>query len=406
MTDDVRSFAARLNACRRLAGLSQEELAERAGLSSGAVSNLERGRTRWPNPDSVRRLAGALGLRGARRAEFIAAAGRRLARATGRVVSAGPGAGGGRVISQPPAWLSAYSVLGLDGLSSLNGKSMPAVGAALLPAGLSGGQITRDGVRRGASPGGGQGAGPAREWLAAFQLPAAPADYTGRVAECRRLTGMLAGGEGGPGVPLVVVSGLPGAGKTSLALLAAYTLRARFGDDQLWVHLAGTSARPRDPGEVLAEFLRVLGAPASVIPPDLAGRPTHYRSCLAGRRVLVVADDAVGVGQVQPLLPGTAGCAMVVTSRVRLEGLDGANLLPLDMMIAQDAVGLLAKIVGEDRVAAEPRYRLHDLLREFAAERLASEPVADRDRRWTTWRLFVQQELKQQLSIMFRGYVA
>ena len=232
---------------------------------------------------------------------------------------------------------------------------MPAVGAALLPAGLSGGQITRDGVRRGASPGGGQGAGPAREWLAAFQLPAAPADYTGRVAECRRLTGMLAGGEGGPGVPLVVVSGLPGAGKTSLALLAAYTLRARFGDDQLWVHLAGTSARPRDPGEVLAEFLRVLGAPASVIPPDLAGRPTHYRSCLAGRRVLVVADDAVGVGQVQPLLPGTAGCAMVVTSRVRLEGLDGANLLPLDMMIAQDAVGLLAKIVGEDRVAAEPR---------------------------------------------------
>jgi DNA-binding SARP family transcriptional activator/tetratricopeptide (TPR) repeat protein/transcriptional regulator with XRE-family HTH domain len=357
LTDDG-SFAARLNACRRLAGLSQEELAERAGLSSGAVRSMERGRTRWPYPDSVRRLADALELRGEKRAEFIAAARRRLARATGSAVTAGRETGDARVVSAPSARASAYSGLGLDGASSLNGGSVPAVSRALLPIGLHGRQITRRDDRGGGSAlaarRGGQGARPAREWLAAFQLPAAPADFTGRAAESRRLTGLLVGRNAGPGVPLVVVSGSPGAGKTSLALHVAHTVRARFGDGQLWVHLAGTSVRPRDPGEVLGEFLRALGAPGSAIPADLAGRTAYYRSWLAGRRVLVVADDAAGVSQVQPLLPGTARCAMVVTSRARLEGLDGAHLLPLDVMTAGDAVGVLAKIVGEDRIAAEP----------------------------------------------------
>jgi DNA-binding SARP family transcriptional activator len=249
-------------------------------------------------------------------------------------------------------------VLGLDGAGSLNGGSVPAVRPAHVPIGLRGQKITRRGDRGGGSAlaarRGGQGARPAREWLGAFQLPAAPADFTGRAAESRRLTGLLVGRNAGPGVPLVVVSGPPGAGKTSLALHVAHTVRARFGDGQLWVHLAGTSVRPRDPGEVLGEFLRALGAPGSAIPADLAGRTAFYRSWLAGRRVLVVADDAASVRQVQPLLPGTARCAMVVTSRVRLEGLDGAHLMPLDVMTAGDAVGVLTKIVGEDRIAAEP----------------------------------------------------
>jgi DNA polymerase III delta prime subunit len=186
-----------------------------------------------------------------------------------------------------------------------------------------------------------------------FQLPAAPADFTGRVAESQRLTGVLTAGTDRPGVPLVVVSGPPGVGKTSLALLAAHTVRGQFGDGQLWVDLAGTSVRPRDPAEVLGELLHALGVPAAQVPPDLDGRAACYRSRLAGQRVLVMADDAAAAAQVRPLLPGTVGSAMVVTSRSRLEGLDGAHLLPVDAMTAEEAVGLLARIAGEDRVAAE-----------------------------------------------------
>jgi tetratricopeptide (TPR) repeat protein/DNA-binding XRE family transcriptional regulator len=315
MTDDVEAFSARLGACRRLAMLSQEELAQRSGLSVRTVRNLERGRTRWPYADSVRRLADALELSGKAREDFMLPAARRL-----------PGAADAAV---------------------------PAVVQAGAPGEL---------VTQGAGPWGGcapvtgfakQGSGLAGAWLPVFQLPAAPADFTGRAAECGRLVGALIAGQDQLGVPLVVVSGPPGAGKTSLVLQVAHKVRKRFADGQLWVHLAGTSARPPDPGEVLGEFLRGLGVPGSQIPPDLAGRAACYRSWLAGRRVLVVADDAASVAQVRPLLPGTAGCAVVVTSRARLEGLDGAHLLPLDVMTAEDAVGLLARIVGTDRVAAE-----------------------------------------------------
>jgi tetratricopeptide (TPR) repeat protein/DNA-binding XRE family transcriptional regulator len=293
MTSDARGFGARLGSSRRVAGLSQEQLAERSGLSSRALRNLERGQTKWPHPDSVRRLADALDLHGQPRAEFIAAAGRRLAQGA------------------PSAPAILYS-------------------------------------------------GSAGSWPPVFQLPAAPADFTGRTAESGRVISAIMPRLDRPGVPLAVVSGPPGAGKTSLALHVAHTIRARFGDGQLWVHLAGASARPRDPVEVLGEFLRALGVPGAQIPSDLAGRAACYRSCLAGRKVLVVADDAADAAQVQPLVPETAGCAMVVTSRAQLEGLDRARLLPLDVMTTGDAVDMLATVVGDQRVAAEPAqaYRL------------------------------------------------
>jgi DNA-binding SARP family transcriptional activator/tetratricopeptide (TPR) repeat protein len=190
-------------------------------------------------------------------------------------------------------------------------------------------------------------------FLPVFQLPAVPADFTGRAAESAFLTGAITPEHGGPGVPLVVVSGLPGAGKTSLALYAAHTVRAQFPDGQLWVQLAGTSARPRDAGEVLEEFLRALGVDGRAVPRDLPGRSAWFRSRLAGRRILVVADDAASAAQVRPLVPGTAGCALIVTSRSHLEDLDGAQLMSLGVMTEEDAVRLLARIVGEDRVAAD-----------------------------------------------------
>jgi DNA-binding SARP family transcriptional activator len=205
-------------------------------------------------------------------------------------------------------------------------------------------------------------------WLPLFQLPAAPADFTGRAAELARLSVTIMPAE--IGVPISVVSGQPGVGKTSLALHAAHSLRARFPDGQLWVHLAGTSPRPRDPAEVLGEFLRALGMHGSAIPGTISERTVCYRSRLAGRRVLVVADDAASAAQIRPLLPGTAGCALLVTSRSHLEDMDGAELIPLDAMSGPDAAAMLTRLVGEDRVAAE-RDAASSLIRSCGALPLA-----------------------------------
>jgi DNA-binding SARP family transcriptional activator len=187
-----------------------------------------------------------------------------------------------------------------------------------------------------------------------FQLPALPANFTGRAPESVRLEEALTLAPGQRGVPLAVVTGSPGVGKTTLALRAAHALAPRFPDGQLWVHLAGTSARPREPSEVLGEFLRTLGMHGSAVPGTLAERSASYRSMLAGQRVLVVADDASTAEQVRPLLPGSSGCALLVTSRSALNGLDGARLLPLGMMPAEEGIALLGSIVGVDRVTTEP----------------------------------------------------
>ena len=197
--------------------------------------------------------------------------------------------------------------------------------------------------------------GTARPWAPVFRLPAAPADFTCRAAECEQLITAVSPAAGQPGVPRVAISGLPGVGKTSLALYAAHKVRAQFPDGQLWVQLSGASACPRDAGDVLRELLRMLGVSESAVPDDHSERAACYRSRLAGRRVLVVADDAATAAQVGPLIPGTAGCALLVTSRARLEGLDAAHLMPLDVMTPDDAVSLLTRIVGSHRVAAEPR---------------------------------------------------
>jgi DNA-binding SARP family transcriptional activator/tetratricopeptide (TPR) repeat protein len=205
-------------------------------------------------------------------------------------------------------------------------------------------------------------------WLPLFQLPAAPADFTGRAADVARLSTAIEPGD--VGVPIAIVSGQPGVGKTSLALHAAHLLRARFPDGQLWVHLAGTSPRPRDPAEVLGEFLRALGMHGSAIPENLSERTVCYRSRLAGRRILVVADDAASAAQIRPLLPGTAGCALLVTSRSHLEDMDGAELIPLDVMSEPDAAALLTRLVGADRVTAE-RDAVSSLIRSCGALPLA-----------------------------------
>jgi DNA-binding SARP family transcriptional activator len=187
-----------------------------------------------------------------------------------------------------------------------------------------------------------------------FQLPPAPADFTGRSAGCDKVIRAVTVSADHPGVPLVTISGPPGVGKTTLALYAAHKVRDQFPDGQLWVELAGSSARPREPSDVLGEVLRALGLSGPAIPDDFSERSVAYRSRLAGKRILVVVDDAATAAQVRLLTPGTAGCALLVTSRASLEGLDGARLVPLDVMTAGDAAGLLTRIVGPTRVGADP----------------------------------------------------
>jgi DNA-binding SARP family transcriptional activator/DNA-binding XRE family transcriptional regulator len=186
-----------------------------------------------------------------------------------------------------------------------------------------------------------------------FQLPATLADFVGRAAVSEKLATMIVPADQQHGVPLVVISGMPGVGKTALALHVAHHVREQFPDGQLWLELGGSSGRPRDPASALEQLTRALGI-AGVIPPDRAELAAHYRTRLAGRKVLVVADDAAAAAQVQPLLPGTRGCAVIVTSRSRLEDLAGAAFIPLDVMSDDAASGLLASIVGGERVAAEP----------------------------------------------------
>jgi DNA-binding SARP family transcriptional activator/tetratricopeptide (TPR) repeat protein len=188
-------------------------------------------------------------------------------------------------------------------------------------------------------------------WPPLFQLPAAPPDFTGRRPEQDLVLGTLAHDDV---VPVVAICGQPGIGKTALALHTAHRARHRFPDGQLWVQLAGASARPRDPAEVLGELLRACGIPGSALPGDLADRASLFRSRIADRRLVIVADDAASAEQVAPLLPGTAGCALVVTSRMRLEGLASARIVPLDVLTRPEAVVLLGRILGQARIAADP----------------------------------------------------
>jgi DNA-binding SARP family transcriptional activator/DNA-binding XRE family transcriptional regulator len=193
--------------------------------------------------------------------------------------------------------------------------------------------------------------------LPVCQLPPDVVDFIGRAQECARLAALLTPAAdtdtGTTAVPVGVISGLPGAGKTTLALHVAHALRSAFPDGQLFVPLAGSS-RPRRPGEVLGELLRALGVAPGAIPETADQRAALFRSRLAGRKVLVVVDDAGSPGQVRPLLPGTAGCAVMVTSRNRLAGLGGATPVPLDCLTHGEAVELLGRIAGVERVAAEP----------------------------------------------------
>ncbi|MEU0452719.1 MULTISPECIES: BTAD domain-containing putative transcriptional regulator [unclassified Streptomyces] len=189
------------------------------------------------------------------------------------------------------------------------------------------------------------------------QLPATVPDFTGRSGFVRELGDLLAAAEGRV-MAVSALAGIGGVGKTTLAVHVAHQARSAFPDGQLYVDLQGAGARAAEPETVLGSFLRALGTADSAIPDSLEERAALYRSVLAGRRVLVLLDNARDAAQVRPLLPGTDGCAALVTSRVRMVDLAGAHLVDLDVMSPDEALALFTKIVGEERVASERKAAL------------------------------------------------
>ncbi|MGI5158692.1 AfsR/SARP family transcriptional regulator [Microbispora sp. CA-102843] len=185
-------------------------------------------------------------------------------------------------------------------------------------------------------------------------LPPDIADFTGRQDTAESLRLWLTGADGhSAATPVVALYGGAGTGKTTLAVHVAHRLRETFTDGRLYIALGGTSPRPIDPAEALARFLIALGVDGRAVPDGAEERGKLFRSVLADRRVLVVLDDAAGEEQVRPLLPGGAGCAVLVTSRRGVAGLSARSVRvgPLDPACASE---LLGRIAGPDRVAARP----------------------------------------------------
>ncbi|MGA5197791.1 AfsR/SARP family transcriptional regulator [Streptomyces exfoliatus] len=184
------------------------------------------------------------------------------------------------------------------------------------------------------------------------QLPATVPDFTGRASFVRELGARLSTAEGHV-MAVSALAGIGGVGKTTLAVHVAHEARPHFPDGQLYVDLQGAGNRAAAPETVLGSFLRALGTPDSAIPDSLDDRAALYRSTLDGRRVLVLLDNARDAAQIRPLLPGTAGCAALVTSRIRMVDLAGAHLVDLDVMSPEEALQLFTRIVGAERVQAE-----------------------------------------------------
>jgi tetratricopeptide (TPR) repeat protein len=191
------------------------------------------------------------------------------------------------------------------------------------------------------------------------QLPSGIAGFSGRVAELELLTELIngAGGSGGT-VVISAVDGTAGIGKTTVAVHWAHNVARQFPDGQLYVNLRGfePAGSPATSAEVLRNFLASFQVPPELIPIGREAQAALYRSILADRRVLVVLDNAYDVDQVLPLLPGSDGCVVVVTSRNRLTGLitrHNAKPITLDLLPAVDARMLLARRIGVERVAAE-----------------------------------------------------
>jgi tetratricopeptide (TPR) repeat protein/transcriptional regulator with XRE-family HTH domain len=272
-------FAGLLRGLRTEAGLTQEELAEAAGLTSRAISYLERGEVTMPHRETVRLLADALRLAGPGRAQFEAAARGRAGRA------------------------------------------------------------------------GANGAG-AHQEAATRTLPRDVASFTGRQRELAELTDWVertGGPESAGGVVSIhAIGGMAGIGKTAFAVHAAHRLAGKFPDGQIFFPLRGHTPgqQPAATADALVGLLTIIGVPAAQIPAGLEARMALWRDCVAGRRLLLILDDAVSSDQIAPLLPGSGSSLVLVTSRRHLSALEDATLISLDTLPPDQAAELLVRLTG------------------------------------------------------------
>jgi tetratricopeptide (TPR) repeat protein/transcriptional regulator with XRE-family HTH domain len=270
------AFATLLWQLRTDVGLTQEELAQVAGVSTRTVSDLERGINQTARRATARRLADALRLSGEVRAEFEASA-----------------------LGRRPAGVSSRSDAGME---------------------------TRT-------------------------LPRDIATFTGREAELQALISSASSGV----IGVYAVGGMAGIGKTAFAVHAAHRLAPRFPDGQIFLPLHGhTPGRaPVDPSEALASLLVIAGIPSRRIAADLEARTAQWRDRLAGRRLLLVLDDAADTGQVQPLLPSSSESLVLITSRRRLTALEEATAINLDTLSPSAAAALLVKLANRPGLAVD-----------------------------------------------------
>jgi DNA-binding SARP family transcriptional activator len=191
------------------------------------------------------------------------------------------------------------------------------------------------------------------------QLPVPVRHFTGRAGELATLTGLLdQAADAGGTVVISAIAGTAGIGKTALAVHWAHGVAARFPDGHLYTNLRGfdPSGQVTDPADVVRRFLAALNVPPQRIPTDPDAQAALYRSHIAGRRMLILLDNAHDSAQVRPLLPGAPGCLVLVTSRNQLTGLvaDGAQPIRLDLFTDAEARDVLRRRVGQHRVSAEP----------------------------------------------------
>lgn len=223
---------------------------------------------------------------------------------------------------------------------------------------------------------------------ALLHLPPDIDDFTGRHDPVDQVSSLIneQRSRSGTAVTIAVVSGKAGVGKTALALHVAHRIAAKFPDGQMYTNLRGAEQDPLDPAEALAGFLRELGVPSGDIPERLDDRARLYRARLAGRRVLVVLDNAADEAQVRPLLPGTPECAVLVTSRSSMSALAGSHTVPLDVMPARQGIELLTAIIGPERAEAEAT-ALADIVSLCGYLPLGLRIVGARLRSRPTWRI-------------------
>jgi tetratricopeptide (TPR) repeat protein/DNA-binding XRE family transcriptional regulator len=280
VAEPLLSFAGLLRQFRTEARLTQEELAQAAGLSPRSVSDLERGINRTARKDTAVLLADALSLTGQVRVLFVAAARGRAPAA--EVLAARPGGAAGEAAAA----------------------------------------VTRS-------------------------LPRDIGSFTGREPELARLLGTLADvtADGGP-PGICVIDGMAGVGKTTLAVHAAHRLAGSFPDGQLFLplHAHTPGQRPVSPADALASLLLTAGVAVQQIPPGVEARAGRWRDHIAGKKLLLLLDDAAGHEQVRPLLPGTPGSLVLVTSRRRLTALEDSAVISLGTLSPAEAVALLARL--------------------------------------------------------------